>query len=98
MSRPPHRVHELYLREGDFRQTYNLIAITSANPGKAKGMTYYLGVENGDSAVFLLSIEELIVSGWSEVGNILIMDNTASYSHRWGHGDCCELALGLPAK
>jgi hypothetical protein len=65
---------------GDFRATYNLLAITSANPRKAQNMAYSLGVENGDSAAFLLFIEGLIVSKWFEVGDILIMDNAAIHT------------------
>lgn len=76
---------------GDFRKTYNLMAITSANPRKAQGMAYSLGVENGDSAAFLLFIEGLIVSGWFEVGDILIMDNAAI--HTGGDAEIVENLL-----
>jgi hypothetical protein len=38
---------------GNFRQTYNLLAIASANPGKTRNMAYSLGEENGDAAAFL---------------------------------------------
>jgi hypothetical protein len=65
---------------GDFRKSYNLMAITSANPRKAQNMAYSLGVENGDSAAFLLFIEGRIVSGWFEVGDVLIMDNAAIHT------------------
>jgi hypothetical protein len=65
---------------GDFRQTYNLMAITSANPRKQQNMAYSLGVENGDSAAFLLFVEGLIVSGWFEAGDVLVMDNAAIHT------------------
>lgn len=44
-------------------------------------MVCSVGEENGDSAAFLLFLEEgLILSGWFEPGDILIMDNTAIHT------------------
>jgi transposase len=60
--------------------SHNLLAITGANPRKAQNMAHSLGVENGDSAAFILFIEGLIVSKWFEVGDILIMDNAAIHA------------------
>ena len=60
---------------GNFREAYNMIAIISANPNKARPIDYILGKENGTAAVFTSYIEHLIAHGWFEHGDILMMDN-----------------------
>ena len=45
-------------------------------------MACSLGVENGDSAAFLLFIKGLIMSGWFKVGNVLTIDNAAIHAGR----------------
>ena len=49
---------------GDFRKTYNLMAIISANPDKQKHVAYHVDTDNGDAVAFYVFICDLIESGF----------------------------------
>jgi hypothetical protein len=61
---------------GDFRETYNLMAVISANPDKQKHVEYHIDKQNGDAVAFYCFICYLITVGWFLHNEILIMDNT----------------------
>ena len=76
------------LVNGDFRDTYNLMAVISGNPLKSKSIAYSIGRENGTSASFLVFIELLLRNDWFQRGDVLIMDNAAI--HTGGAADVVE--------
>jgi hypothetical protein len=69
------------LREQRFSKNLQFDGHDQCQPTEGtKGMACSIGIENGDSAAFLLFVEGLIVSGWFEVGDILTMDNAAIHT------------------
>jgi hypothetical protein len=64
------------LVSGDFRETYNLMAVISANPDKKKHVEYHIDMLNGDFSF----ISYLISSGWFLHNVILIMDNVTIHT------------------
>jgi hypothetical protein len=65
---------------GDFRETYSLMAVISANPDKKKHVEYHIDTLNGDSIVFYCFISYLISSGWFLHNEILIMENATIHT------------------
>ena len=76
---------------GDFRQSYNIFAIISANPTKPRPIEYRIDQENGSSATFVLFITALIISGFFKHEEILVMDNARI--HTGGEADGIESLL-----
>jgi hypothetical protein len=60
---------------GDFRNAHNIFAIVSASPTKKNSMAYHITKENGNATQFVAFIKMLIVSGYFEHYDILVMDN-----------------------
>ncbi len=60
---------------GDFREAYNIFAVISANPAKARPVEYRIDKENGSAATFVLFITALIISGFFKHEEVLVMDN-----------------------
>jgi transposase len=73
---------------GDFRDAYNLFAIISASPQKARPLAYSIGRDNGNAASFLAFIEFLLEHNWFQRGDVLIMDNASI--HTGGEADIVE--------
>jgi transposase len=65
---------------GNFRDTYNLLCIISANPTKEHPIEYTLGLENGNSTMFIAFMEFLIGQRWFERGDVLILDNAGIHT------------------
>ena len=65
---------------GNFHEAFNIFAIISANPLKKKPMQNYITKDNGTSATFLLFIQMLILSGWFQHDEVLVMDNAAIHT------------------
>jgi hypothetical protein len=66
---------------GDFRETYNLLAIISANPAKEKHVAYHVRKENGDSVAFYyVFICSLIMIGFFLHHEVLVMGNTTIHT------------------
>jgi hypothetical protein len=65
---------------GNFRETYNLLAIISANPAKEKHIAYHVGRENGDSVAFYVFICSLITVGYFLHNEVLVMDNATMHT------------------
>jgi transposase len=68
------------LVNGNFRDAYNLIAIVSACPTKARPVAYSISHENGNAASFLVFIEFLLEHNWFKWGDILIMNNASIHT------------------
>ncbi len=60
---------------GDFREAYNIFAVVSINPVKARPVEYRIDKENGSAAKFVLFMTALIISGFFKHEEILVMDN-----------------------
>ena len=65
---------------GNFRVAYNLIAIISSNPNKARPCHWHIGRENGNAAAFVAFIENLITINWFDPYDVLILDNAAIHT------------------
>jgi transposase len=65
---------------GDFRDAYNLVAIISACPRKAKPIAYSVGHENGTALSFLVFIQFLLSHSWFKHGEVLIMDHASIHT------------------
>ena len=68
---------------GDFRETYNLMAIVSLNPEKQQPIEYHIDQFNNDSASFMVFIKFLIDSRFFKHNEVLVLDNAAI--HVGGH-------------
>jgi hypothetical protein len=74
---------------GDFRNAYNLVAIVSACPTKARPVTYsVVERENGTAASFLVFSQFLLSHNWFKRGDVLIMHNASI--HTGGEADIVE--------
>ena len=62
---------------GDFRETYNLMAVVSLNPQKERNIEYSIGKDNNTSASFMNFIHYLINVGFFRHNEVLVMDNAA---------------------
>jgi transposase len=76
------------LVNGYFRDAYNLVAVISACPTKAKPVAYSVGRENGTAVSFFIFIQFLLSRSWFERGDVLIMDNASI--HTGGEADIVE--------
>ena len=73
--------------DGDFRKRYNLIACMSADSTK-QPIQYTLGEENGTSAAFMAFMEHLLIVGWFNRYDVLILDNCVI--HKFGDADILQ--------
>ena len=62
---------------GDFRETYNLMAIVSLNPEKRRSIEYSIAQKNNDSTAFMKFIHFLIESKFLHRNEVLVLDNAA---------------------
>ncbi len=65
---------------GDFRESYNIMALISSNPQKAYPMDYTIGKENGTSEAFVGFLTYLIAKRFLLHDEFLIMDNATIHS------------------
>ena len=70
---------------GDFRESYNLIAVVSPNPEKQHPVEYSIGKQNGTAASFLTFVEYLISRNYFTRGEILVLDNAAIHIGAQAH-------------
>jgi hypothetical protein len=70
---------------GDFRSTFNLHCIISANPTKPYPLEYLLGTDNGCSASMMAFVEYLLTRRWFNRGDVIVMDNARI--HTGGEAD-----------
>ena len=91
------------LVNGDFRDSFNLMAVISACPTKPKPVAYRIGRDNGNAAAFLAFINFLLEQDWFQRNDVLIMDNAAIHTgggrqHRGGSSMACQAGTcSLPA-
>ncbi len=76
---------------GDFPNAHNIFAVVSASPTKKKSMAYHITRENGNATNFVVFIKMLIISGYFEHYEILVMDNARI--HTAGEAECVEYYL-----
>jgi hypothetical protein len=76
---------------GDFRESYNIFAIISANPAKPRPVQYRIDQENGTASTFVRFIMALIISGFFVHEEVLVMDNARI--HTGGEADSVETLL-----
>jgi hypothetical protein len=76
---------------GDFRDAHNIFAVVSSSPTKKKSIAYHITKENGNATYFVAFIKMLIVSGYFEHYDILVMDNARI--HTAGEAECVEYYL-----
>ena len=62
---------------GDFRETFNLMAIVSLNPTKSKSIEYHIDKNTNDAFSFVVFIEYLIETKYLKHNEVLVMDNAA---------------------
>ena len=62
---------------GDFRETYNLIAVVSLNPEKLKSIEYSIDRNNNNAMSFMLFIHYLIETKFFHHNEVLVLDNAA---------------------
>ncbi len=66
---------------GDFRESYNIMAIISPNPMKPYPMDYTIGKENGTSEAFVGFLTYLIANRFFLHNEFLLMDNATIHIH-----------------
>jgi hypothetical protein len=76
---------------GDFRDAHNIFAVVLASPTKKKSIAYHITKENGNPTHFVAFIKMLIVSGYFEHYDILVMDNARI--HTASEAECDEYYL-----
>jgi hypothetical protein len=76
---------------GDFRNAHNIFAVVSGSPNKLRSMDYHITKENGNATNFVAFIKQLIIGGFFEHHEILVMDNARI--HTAGEADCVEYHL-----
>ena len=62
---------------GDFRETFNLMAVVSLNPEKERLIEYHIDRKTNDASTFVSFIEELIRTNYLKHNEVLVMDNAA---------------------
>ena len=62
---------------GDFRETYNLIAIVSLNPKKERSIEYSISKNNNNADTFMMFVHFLIESKFFRQNEVLVLDNAA---------------------
>jgi transposase len=60
---------------GDFREAYYIFVVISGNPAKDHLVEYRIDIENGSASTFVLFITALVISGFFNNEEILVMDN-----------------------
>ena len=68
---------------GDFRESYNIMAIISPNPLKAHPMDYTIGKENDTSEAFEGFLTYLIANHFFLHNKFLLMDNVTIHIHEF---------------
>jgi transposase len=76
---------------GDFRDAHNIFAVVSGSPTKKKSIAYHITKASGNATQFVAFVKRLIVSGWFEHSEILVMDNARI--HTAGEAECVEYYL-----
>ena len=62
---------------GDFRETYNLMAIVSLNPEKERSIEYTIDRNNNNANAFMIFIHYLIDKKFFKPNEVLVLDNAA---------------------
>jgi hypothetical protein len=76
---------------GDFRESHNMFAVVSGSPTKMVSIAYHITKEKGTATQFVAFIKMLIVTGYFEHQEILVMDNARI--HTAGEAECVEYYL-----
>ena len=76
---------------GDFRESHNIFAVVSGSPTKMVSIAYHITKEKGTAVQFVAFIKMLIISGYFEHQEILVMDNARI--HTAGEAECVEYFL-----
>ena len=76
---------------GNFREAHNIFAVVSGSPTKMVSIAYHITKENGTATQFVAFIKMLIVTGYFEHNQILVMDNARI--HTAGEAECVEYFL-----
>jgi transposase len=76
---------------GDFREAHNMFAVVSGSPTKMVSIAYHITKEKGTATQFVAFIKMLIVTGFFEHQEILVMDNARI--HTAGEAECVEYYL-----
>ena len=62
---------------GDFRETFNLMAVVSLNPEKEKLIEYHIDKDTNDASMFVAFVENLVQSNYLRHNEVLVLDNAA---------------------
>ncbi len=76
---------------GDFRESHNMFAVVSGSPTKMVSIAYHITKHKGTATQFVAFIKMLIVTGFFEHQEILVMDNARI--HTAGEAECVEYYL-----
>jgi hypothetical protein len=76
---------------GDFCEAHNIFAVVSASPTKKVSIAYHFTKHNGKATQFVAFIKMLIITGYLEHFESLVMDNARI--HTAGKAECMAYHL-----